>query len=232
VYGGRLISNPSMFFMLEGTHVPLFDLDVSAWLTLAQMTGDLPLPPPGEIRRFNVETVLDSLDDPLYRYNSDYNYERRWKEVIDDDHWSEDLSDHRMKVLIRNFWGLQYRLLARDASDSGYPLDIGTYDRLNRKGEALVSMNTTSECERYDMDEDSPDAEWRTFRDCAPSKFRSILTGTKATPLKHCWLDFEGCDEIDIVDKTEGGASCCSKAMPVAKSIVTNLRSKVIGNSQ
>ena len=94
--------------------------------------------------------------------------------TIGDDHWSEDMSSLPMKGMMRNYWDLQYRLIARDALDSGYPLEIGTYKKLNKKGTALVSFGVIDECARFEMDEDSPDASWRTFRDCNPSKCHSI----------------------------------------------------------
>ena len=46
----------------------------------------------------------------------------------------------------------------------------------------------------------SPNASWRTFRDCNPSKCYSIVTGTRAVPLKCKWLDLDGHSIEDIVD--------------------------------
>ena len=91
-----------------------------------------------------------------------------------------------------------------DASDSGYPLDIGTFEKLNEKGRGLVTANMISEYARYNMDKDSPDAEWRTFRDHNPSGCRSIFTGVRSVPLKCCWMELESCELIDIVDQTAG----------------------------
>ena len=71
MYRGRLMSVPSMFFIFEDADVPLFNIDVNAWRTLAQVTGDLPLPPPEEMRQFNTETLLHAMHDPIFRYLSD-----------------------------------------------------------------------------------------------------------------------------------------------------------------
>ena len=71
MYRGRLMSVPSMFFIFEDADVPLFNIDVNAWRTLAQVTGDLPLPPPEEMRRFNMETLLHAMHDPIERYLAD-----------------------------------------------------------------------------------------------------------------------------------------------------------------
>lgn len=65
-------------------------------------------------------------------------------------------------------------------------------------------MSVASGHSRYEMDQDSPDASWRTFRDHDPSNFRSIFTGTKAVPLKGRWLELDNCSEItDVVGTLE-----------------------------
>ena len=107
---------------------------------------------------------------------------------------------------------------------SGYPLDFGTYEKLNKKGKALASMNLIAECARYDMDDDSPDASWRTFRDCNPSKCCSIFTGTRAAPFKCPWLELESCKTTDIVDQIAGEEKWPAKVQTMAKSVVTKLR--------
>ena len=122
--------------------------------------------------------------------------------AIGDDHWTYDCTDPRYQALARSSAEGQYHFLAREARDSGYPLDIGTFKKLNKKGEALLSIDLISDYARYEMDEDSPDASWRTFRDCNPSKCLSIFTSTSAVPLKCHWLDIESCKASDIVDQT------------------------------
>ena len=105
--------------------------------------------------------------------------------------------------MIRQYIELQYRLLARDMVDAKYPLQIGTYNKLNEKGKALVEFNEVCGYARYDLDWKSPEASWRTFRDCNPTTCYSILTGTRAVPLKSHWLDLKGDAIDDIVDKGE-----------------------------
>ena len=65
MYRGQLISNPNMMFFLERLDTPLVDLDVTAWLFLAQITGDLPLPEVAEMKEFNLNTFLDAMADPI-----------------------------------------------------------------------------------------------------------------------------------------------------------------------
>ena len=72
MYRGRLISMPSMFFIFEQCGNPLVSLDINAWLVLAQVTGDLPLPTPEEMARTNMKVLLNTMNDPFFRYGSDY----------------------------------------------------------------------------------------------------------------------------------------------------------------
>jgi len=227
VYRGRLISIPSMFFMFEQVDTPLFDIDIAAWRTLAQVTGDLPLPPSDKIHQFNMETLLVAMNDPTFRFDSDCNYRKHWEAVIDDpdNHWTDDVSDDRVKAMLRTYSELLFRFLAREALDSGYPLNFGTFEKLNKKGNALVSMDIVDECSRYEMDEFSPDAEWRTFRDCDPSKCRSIHSGEKAVPFKCCWLELESCEIKDIVDLTVGEEKCTDRCVQANKKVLSKLRS-------
>jgi hypothetical protein len=201
MYRGQLLSNPNMMFFLERLDTPLIDLDVTAWLFLAQITGDLPLPEVKEMKQFNLNTFLEAMADPICRGYDDENYKNRWWQV-DDDHWTYSSSDTRMTQMERNYLNLQFRILARDMVDAKYPLQLGTYHKLNEKGNAFVEFNEACGHARYDLEEGSPDASWRTYRDCNPSKCYSIMTGTKAAPLKGHWLDLEGHGKEEIVDAT------------------------------
>ena len=71
LYRGRLITIPSMFFMFDFSDSPLFELDIFAWRILAQIAGDLPLPSPEEMRRYNVDMMLHLLNDPQTRFDCD-----------------------------------------------------------------------------------------------------------------------------------------------------------------
>lgn len=106
-----------------------------------------------------------------------------------------------VKELHRAYWELQYRICAGDARDAGYPLNIGTRDALNDTGRALVAIELRNEDSRVEMDETSPDAAWRTFRDVDPSAYVSVMTGTGAAPLKGRWLEIEGYEVDDIVEE-------------------------------
>ena len=187
-------------FFFERLDTPLADLDVTAWLFLAQIAGDLPLPSTTEMKEFNLRTLLDAMEDPSCRGYCDENYKKRWW-LVDDNHWSNNMSDKRVKQMEEKYLDLQFRILARDMVDANYPLQIGTYSKLNDKGKALVAFNVVCGYARYNLDEESPDASWRTFRDCNPSKCYSLFTGTKAVPLKCHWLDLDDDSKDGIVDK-------------------------------
>ena len=58
-----------MFFIFESSDSPLFELDVLAWRTLAQIVGDLPLPSVEEMQRYNMEVLLHLLNDPQMRFD-------------------------------------------------------------------------------------------------------------------------------------------------------------------
>jgi hypothetical protein len=135
------------------------------------------------------------MDVVMLRYQLDMNYKQRWWNVSDN-HWTYDHFDERSIQFYKQYYRLQYQILARDMIDSNYPLNIGTYGELNEKGEALVKFNIDSSYARYNLDGESPDAEWRTFRDCDPSNCYSIFSGTKAVPLKCHWLDLD-CNEYN-----------------------------------
>ena len=49
---------------------------------------------------------------------------------------------------------------------------------------------------RYRLKSGDPDSSWRTFRDCDPSSFKSIFTGTGSVPLKGKWMDLDDRGEV------------------------------------
>jgi hypothetical protein len=178
----------NMMFVKERMDVPLFDLDVQTWLLLKHITSNN-LPSVEDMNKWNLEQFTREMNDVMLRYQLDMNFKQRWWNV-GEDHWTYDHFDERSKQFYRDYYQLQYRILARDMVDSRYPLDIGSYEELNDKGEALVKFNIESSYARYSLDEDSCDAEWRTFRDCGLSDcYCSVFTGTKGVPLKGHWLD-------------------------------------------
>ena len=66
----------------------------------------------------------------------------------------------------------------------------------DRRGERIVKMEyETWQC-RYRLKSGDSDSSWRTFRDCDPSPFKSIFTGTGSVPLKGKWMDLDHRGEV------------------------------------
>lgn len=198
-YRGQLISNPNMMFLFERFDQPLLDLDIQTWLLLALITGDIPTPSAEEMKLFEFRELLGQMDDPYARQRVEDNYSKRWGS-ISDDHWSYEMSDERTKQVLMKYFDLQISLLARDMVEAKYPLQIGTLEKLNEKGKAIVAFSVSTVYDRYGLDRGTPDVSLRTFRDANASNYYSIITGTIAAPLKSPWLDLNGNCVQDIVD--------------------------------
>jgi hypothetical protein len=180
---------------MDRTENPILDLDIMAWLLLSHIMGDISIPSQKQMKEFNLKVLLDAFDSPKYRYYEE-NYRNRWRS-LDEDHWSEDWSDQRMRQVLNDSLEFDMRILARDSFDAKYPLQLGSYENLNEKGKALAQFNLFSFYHRFDLEEDSP---WKTFRDSDPSPYYSVMTGTKAVSLKCRWLDIDGQALDDIIE--------------------------------
>ncbi len=236
-YRGHLISNTNMMYFTSMLDAPLLDLDIQAWLLLAHITGDLALPSVKEMKQFNLQALMDELQDPFIRLEIDTNYYERYREVIWDDeqHWANQFGCKKYRELCKNLADLQYRVAARNMVDAKYPLNIGTYKKLNEKGKALVEFDVIVGFDGHQIDlvEGSKDSSWKTFRDCDCTKVYSIMTGTKAVPLKHHWLDLEGygindiCEHADDIVGTKSAPRGKSKSSKAAfmKKMVKAVRS-------
>ena len=221
IYRGHLISNPNMMFMKNRLEAPLLDLDVQAWLLVAHITGDITIPSENEMKRFNLQTLMDELQVPRKRLELDKKYGNRFDDVIDEDHVLEKFGSKEGRELERNYSISEYRILAQDMLDAKYPFDLGTPKKLNSKADALIEMVlvTGFDAHQVELVEGSNDSYWKTFRDCNPSnKVYSIHTGTKAVPFKCNWLDLQGERVEDIC-----GAPLPLKAKGKGKAVVKKI---------
>ena len=98
----------------------------------------------------------------------------------------------------RIHFDVYYRYLAREARDAGYPVDFGTFNELNSKGQALVTYGLVADRHHYDTENTA------TFRDGDPSQCHSMFTGATAVPLWRPWLELESCAACDIVGPRRG----------------------------
>ena len=204
IYRGLLMSNPNMMYIEQFSSAPLFEIDVYAWLCLAYITGDAEIPSYEEMERRNAQVLIDSMSVHNLRYEIDGNYYKALSE-IDESHWSNDCLDPRVMAIDDEEQAFHLRVLAQNMRDAKYPDDIGTYEKLNTKGEALVKIETASWRHRISLPSEGPEAEWMTFRDGDPTELASIHTGAKAVPLKKRWIDLDNHDYDELLGK--GSAS-------------------------
>ena len=185
-------------FFIDNSENPILEIDITAWLLLAHIMGDIPLPSQEQMIEYNGKLALDLLDDPYWRCHEE-NFRNRWWNV-DEEHWSNDTSDKRVYKMLKSYLAKDIQKLARDCFDAKHPLQIGSYENLNEIGKAFLEFNLVDSYHRYELDEESPEASWKTFRDCDPSgKVYSVMTGTNAVPLKNRWLDIDGECKEDII---------------------------------
>lgn len=57
--------------MTEECDVPLLNLDIIAYRTLAQIIGDIPCPSRDKMQEYNTKTLLEAMHDPFFRYECD-----------------------------------------------------------------------------------------------------------------------------------------------------------------
>jgi len=143
LYRNLLISNPSMFYISHSSAMPLFETDVYAWMSLSYIMGDIEIPTEEEMRRQNDADVLDLMEVIEIRYLMDHNYAAVNDALNEEgkEHWSWDITDPRTLQSYMEQDKYHIKIMARDMRDSKYPLDIGTYEKLNKKGLQLVENN-------------------------------------------------------------------------------------------
>lgn len=186
-----LITNPNMFFLADtDSETPLFELDVSAWLVLSQLTGDTARISRKEMEQEIRQHMLEEMDEPYLRWEMDMNYFEAINK-LPDDHWSEDWKDKRSKEIDEKQAEFYAKVLARNMRLAKYPTDYGTFDELNEYGRKYSRLQWPNYHARTSLNRKSPDAEWKTYRDYDPKQFQSIFTGQVACPLPAHWLDLE-----------------------------------------
>ena len=190
LYRRTLISNPNMMFLYGMTDFPLLELDVAASLCLAYVCGDAELPTADEMEKLNFQQQIDEMSVPYLRYFNDKNYEAALKN-LPKDHWWSNYTTYDYQNHYEEYIRYQIQLIARDMQTAGYPAGFGSYEKLSGRGEMMVDMASEDSQERYRLK-----SGWRTFRDCDPSPFKSIFTGTRAVPLKGKWMDPDHLGEV------------------------------------
>mmetsp|Transcript_11840 Transcript_11840/g.33841 ORF Transcript_11840/g.33841 Transcript_11840/m.33841 type:complete len:685 (+) Transcript_11840:110-2164(+) len=195
LYRHALIDNPNMMFLYESTSYPLLEIDVAAWLCLAYVCGDAELPTADEMEKRNLQQSLDEMSVPYLRYYKDKNYYAALNN-LPKDHWWSKYTSSESKNYNKEYIRYQIQILARDMQSAGYRAGFGSYEKLSERGELMVDMTCEDSQGRYRLKSGEPDSSWRTFRDCDPSPFKSIFTGTVSVPLKGKWMDLDNHGEV------------------------------------
>ena len=222
-----LMSNPNMFFLADvDAETPLFELDVSAWLVLSQISGYTARISRKEMEQEIRQHMLEEMDIPYLRWEMDMNYFEAICE-LPDEHWSGDWKDERSKEIDTKQAEFYAKVLARNMRLAKYPVDFGTFDELNEDGTKRSQLYLPNHHARIALDRKSPDAEWKTYRDYDPKQFRSIVTGQEACPLPAHWLDLErngkpiafGADSAPTGKRSSSGAEKSVEALVGALSL-------------
>ena len=202
LYDVLLINNPNIMFIVPSTDFGfILGIDVAAWQALAYISGDIKIPPKKDMERMNLEKYIDHMSVPEFRELVDRNYARALLQ-LPEDHWYHGW-DHRKPAIVRYCkedarYGVQH--LAQSMVRCGYPANFGTYKELSERGEALVHLSWESFRSRLQLKTNGTDSAWRTFRDCDPSPYQSIYTGTRSVPLKGRWMDLD--DDGNLPEST------------------------------
>ena len=70
-----------------------------------------------------------------------------------------------------------------------YPVDLGDWKKLSKKGEQVVKMVVAAHNARSRISPE--DSAWKTFGDVDPSQFVSVHTDTPACPLPGHFMDLK-----------------------------------------
>ena len=199
-----LINNPNMMFLYEATSYPLLEIDVAAWLCLAYVCGDVELPSTDEMEERNKQQSLDEMSICYLRYYKDKKYYDALNS-LPKDHWWSKYTSAEYQNYSKEYTRYQIKILARDMQSGGYPAGFGSYEKLSERGELMVNMTEEDSQGRYRLKSGEPDSSWRTFRDCDPTPFKSIFTGTGSVPLKGKWMDLDNHGDVSKGDTLESG---------------------------
>lgn len=177
-------------FFVEQFKAPLFEIDVQAWLFVAYIIGSTEIPSRDEMKKHISKQTMNELDVPETRKVMDSNYFLAW-ENLGQNHWSKNFTNPRGLSILEEYFTYYLRIMAQKMKDAQYPDDIGSLEKLNAKGEAIVKLDLESVLHRTSIPTDGPQVEWKTFRDADPSGIKSIHTGAEAAQLNSRWLHLE-----------------------------------------
>ena len=144
------------------------------------------LPDSARMRQQNYERLFEYMKDPYSRGRMDENYEKALTEAGLDYDEEEDESEELGVALV-------YREYADLMERGNHPISLGTFSKLNERGEALVHIFQNER--DYALDDD-PKKHWKTFRDKERIDFASIYTGVRPCSFNKPWIDIDDPKEI------------------------------------
>ena len=204
LYDNLLISNPKMMFIIASNFY-ILEADVAAWVALAYISGHIEIPSKIEMERRNLNEHLSYMNFPYLRNNMDPNYGRALLQ-LPNDHWYNDHSSPNYERYYKEVIRFGVEDIVKNMVESGYPGYLGTSKELSERVEDLVHLDWESVRSRLQLNTNGTDSAWRTFRDCDPSPYRSLYTGTRPVPLNGRWMDLD--DDGNLPGSTNSPLNC------------------------
>ena len=191
-----------MWLAANNFDTPLLALDVQACLALRYITGQQPIPSRQEMKDSNYQQAIREMSMPMVRHWMDTNYYnavRQWlSKTTRKIHYQNDSGNGTICVRYEYpaAWVDAYKetskyelhLLGRLMEEAEYPLQLGSFEKLNENGEAFMNINWG--CRNYD----TCATIGTTFRDVTQEQCDqvcSVFNGVKPVPMKGRWLDMD-----------------------------------------
>jgi len=141
------------------------------------------------MRRRNQQQILEEMQS-VWRYNTDDNYKAACDNIPNDHWYHNNLSEEYFEYLAE--WGrYQIMVSGRYQNECCYPFQFEAEQKPTDFAKKYLQLYIADSLSRYNLKKSIDGSEWRTFRDCEPSDYASIHTGTKAVPLKAKWMDLD-----------------------------------------
>ncbi len=188
------IDNPNMMFVHEFGDTPIMSVEISAWMIIKTITGQIPLPSPKEMRADCTRIVGDWLNCNTLRYEMDWKYQEKMDKHLDDydsDEISEDDWDQGSEW---NFWFLgemmcKYKYPVSYIDDPDKDDSYSKYHKLVSKNDE-IDYNSRHHLGEIVYDKEKEKDGWRTFRDYPGlEEIESYFTGIKAKNLDKPWSE-------------------------------------------
>merc|ERR1712085_186745 len=106
-------------------------------------------------------------------------------------HWCNKYEDKRTLELEKQYIEYHLEIISRHIKDAHHPLSSSENGVQNEVFKKLLEILMHASYARFLLNSDSPESEWKTFRDVDGKYFRSVFTGQKSITLPRRWIDLE-----------------------------------------